>query len=58
VITDVEPGSLTDPAFLEELVKAGVPITLGEGEKRKQDFKIGVGDPETGNDRLRRVTTG
>jgi hypothetical protein len=48
VVTDVEPGSLNDPSFLEELARAGVQITLSEGEKRRQNFKIGVGDPETG----------
>jgi protocatechuate 3,4-dioxygenase beta subunit len=45
VVTDIEPGSLADPSFLEELARAGVPIVLGEGEKRRQDFKIGTGDP-------------
>ncbi|HXT70357.1 MAG TPA: carboxypeptidase-like regulatory domain-containing protein [Vicinamibacterales bacterium] len=45
VVTDIEPGSLTDPTFLEELARVGIPIALTEGEKRRQDFKIGTGDP-------------
>ena len=45
VVTDVEPGSLSDPSFLEELARAGIGFTLAEGEKRRQDFKIGTGDP-------------
>jgi hypothetical protein len=45
VVTDIEPGSLGDPSFLEELARAGIPIVLAEGEKRRQDFKIGTGDP-------------
>ena len=52
VVTDIEPGSLNDPAFLEELARAGVPISLAEGEKKRQNFKIGTGDPELGLNRV------
>jgi hypothetical protein len=54
VVTDVEPGSLSDPSFLEELAKAGVALTLAEGEKRRQDFKIGTGDPNLYSGHARR----
>ena len=54
VVTDVEPNSLSDPAFLEELARAGVPFTLAEGEKRRQDFKIGTGDPNLYSGHARR----
>jgi hypothetical protein len=54
VVTDVEPGSLSDPSFLEELARAGVAITLADGEKRRQDFKIGTGDPNLYSGHARR----
>ena len=41
VLTDADPSSLSDPAFLEQLSAIGVPLTLAEGEKKRQDFKIG-----------------
>jgi hypothetical protein len=41
VITDAESGQLTDLSFLEQLAKAGVPVTLADGEKREQNLKIG-----------------
>jgi hypothetical protein len=41
VITDADPASLNDPAFLEELSKAGVRFSLADGERKVQDFKIG-----------------
>jgi hypothetical protein len=39
-LTDVEPGEWNDRAFLEMLVPAGVKVSLGEGEKRRQDLQI------------------
>ncbi len=54
VVTDVEPNSLADPSFLEELARAGVALTLTEGEKRRQDFKIGTGDPNLYSGHARR----
>jgi hypothetical protein len=41
-VTDLEPGEQYDPAFLDVLAKAAVPITLGEGEKKTQDLRLGV----------------
>jgi protocatechuate 3,4-dioxygenase beta subunit len=40
-VTDVEPGSWFDPAFLEQLLPAAVRVTLAEGERRVLDLKIG-----------------
>lgn len=41
VIADVDPNQLSDPAFLEQLSRAAVAVTLVEGEKTIQDLKIG-----------------
>ena len=41
VVTDVDASQLTDPSMLEQLMPAGVKLTLAEGEKKRQDFKIG-----------------
>ena len=40
VVTDVEPGEWTDPAFLDQLAAAAIKVTLGEGEKKVQDIKL------------------
>ena len=39
-VVDPEPGEWFDPAFLEQLVGATMPLTLGEGEKKVQDVRI------------------
>lgn len=39
-LTDVEPGEWNDRAFLEMLLPAGVKVSIGEGEKKKQDLQI------------------
>jgi hypothetical protein len=39
-LTDVEPGEWNDRAFLELLVPAGIKVSIGEGEKKKQDLQI------------------
>jgi hypothetical protein len=41
VVTDVDASQLSDPSMLEQLMPAGVKLTLAEGEKKRQDFKIG-----------------
>ena len=41
VVTDVEPSQLGDPTLLEQLMQAGVRVTLADGERKTQDFKIG-----------------
>jgi hypothetical protein len=40
-LTDIEPGDLEDPAFLEMLMPAAVPLTVGVGERKVQDLRIG-----------------
>ena len=40
-VTDFDQTDLTDAAFLEDLVAAGVlKITIGEGEKKTQDLRL------------------
>ncbi len=40
-LTDFEKDDLLDPAFFEKLVPAAVKVTLGEGEQKTQDLRIG-----------------
>jgi hypothetical protein len=40
-VTDMEPDAWRDPAFLRSLVDAGVRVTIGEGEQKTQDLRIG-----------------
>lgn len=40
-VTDMEPDAWKDPAFLRSLVGGGVPVTIGEGEQKTQDLRIG-----------------
>jgi hypothetical protein len=40
-VTDMEPDAWRDPAFLRSLVAGGVPVTIGEGEQKTQDLRIG-----------------
>jgi sarcosine oxidase gamma subunit len=42
-VTDVDPGEWFDPAFLEQLFAASTLVSLGEGEKKTQDLRIGGG---------------
>ena len=39
-VTDVEPGAMSDPDFLEQLVAGAVKFELAEGEKKVQDIRI------------------
>ena len=39
-VTDVEQGEWFDPAFLAELAKASVAVTIGTGESKVQDIRI------------------
>ena len=38
---DVEPADLSDPAFLEHLLASALPMSLREGEKKRQDLRVG-----------------
>ena len=40
VITDVSPGDVDDPSFLESLIPTAVKVVLGEGERKVQDYKV------------------
>lgn len=40
-VSDIEPGQWNDAKFLEELALFGVKVTLGDGEKKMQNLKIG-----------------
>jgi hypothetical protein len=40
-VTDMEPDAWKDPAFLRSLVVGGVQVTIGEGEQKTQDLRIG-----------------
>jgi hypothetical protein len=39
-LTDVEDGEWFDPAFLDRLVPASIPVSLHDGEKTVQDIRI------------------
>jgi len=51
-VTDMEPDAWRDPAFLRALVVGGVPVTIGEGEQKTQDLKIGREAHHTNLNRL------
>ena len=40
-VTDVEAAQLADGSFLQQLVPSSFRITLAEGEKKRQDMRIG-----------------
>jgi len=42
-VTDVDQEELQEPRFLESLIPASLKITIGEGEKKVQDLKLGSG---------------
>jgi hypothetical protein len=42
-LTDFDSADLFDPAFLAQLAASAIKLTLGEGEKKTQDMKIGGG---------------
>ena len=39
-LTSVDAADLTDAAFLEQLARSGVTVTLAEGEKKVTDLKF------------------
>jgi hypothetical protein len=42
-VTDVESGQWYDPAFLQQLVAASVPVSLAPGQSRTQDLRVAGG---------------
>ena len=43
VMTDIDPGDWQDTALLEQLMSTSAKVTIGEGEKKVQDLRIGSG---------------
>lgn len=39
-VVDIATGEANDPAFLEQLMQASVPITLADGDRKVQDLRI------------------
>jgi len=39
-IDDLEPSDLADASFLEAIAKAGVAVTIADGEKKTQDLRL------------------
>ncbi len=39
-VVDPEPGEWFDPAFLDQVVAATMPVSLGDGERKVQDVRI------------------
>jgi hypothetical protein len=42
-VVDVSPTEINEPSFLEQIVGASIPLTVGLGEKKTQDLKIAGG---------------
>jgi hypothetical protein len=41
-ISDFDPNEYATPAFLEQVVPGAIKITIGEGEKKTQDVRLGI----------------
>ncbi len=42
-VADVEPGDWFDPTFLQRLEPTAIKETVGEGEQKTQDLRVGGG---------------
>jgi protocatechuate 3,4-dioxygenase beta subunit len=42
-VVDVEQGEWFDPAFLEQLMSASIPVSIAEGETKTQDVRLAGG---------------
>jgi protocatechuate 3,4-dioxygenase beta subunit len=40
VLTDLDPNDWSDPAFKDQLVAASLKVTVGKGEKKRQDMRV------------------
>jgi hypothetical protein len=40
-VIDLDPQDWGDPAFMEQIVAGAIKITIGDGEKKVQDLKVG-----------------
>ena len=45
-VTDLDPQDWGDPAFMDQIVPGAIKITVGDGEKKVQDLKVGGIDLE------------
>jgi hypothetical protein len=41
-VTDLDPTQLADPAFLDAMSAAAIRITLSDGERKRQDIRLGT----------------
>jgi len=41
VVTDLDQSQLGDPTLFEQLIQAGIRVTLMDGEKKTQDLRVG-----------------
>jgi uncharacterized protein (DUF2141 family) len=39
-VTDIEPGEWYDPTLLDNLSRAAIALTIGDGEKKTQDLRL------------------
>lgn len=42
-VDDVEPGDWFDPTYLQRIEPTAIKVTIGEGEKKTQDLRVGGG---------------
>jgi hypothetical protein len=42
-VDDVEPGDWFDPTFLQRIEPTAIKVTIGEGDKKAQDLRVGGG---------------
>ena len=42
-VDDVEPGDWFDPSFLQRIESTAIKVTIGEGEQKTQDLRVGGG---------------
>jgi len=43
-VDDVEPGDWFDWSFLQRIEPTAIKVTIGEGEKKTQDLRVGGGE--------------
>ena len=39
-LTDFDPADIRDPLFLEQVAAASIPVTIANGERKRQDIRI------------------
>jgi hypothetical protein len=43
LVLDPEPGRTSDPSSLRQLAASAIPLTLAEGDKKRQDVRVAPG---------------